>query len=377
MTRNVLLAGTLLLACDDLPDVTVVGTHVEIAADPELTMCGGTLAHMDAFVERVAAAFSLPPPVGADRLRIYWLEHPEFHARSSCPQIAYACARGAESFMRALPVNHELVHNITGTIGDPRPLFIEGVAVALEGLGNDVAQANLGFPSSGEELPNLDLRDLMAAPTGERLIELGAYPLVGAFVAFLLREHGFEAFARIYASIGYRDTLAQIDRVFLDELGVSLDESIDDFEATASTCLPKDYDAKLIECAAPELAWSGDVLVHHQSLACDQDDVVGPYGGNSAVAFFTLEIHEASGYELRVLGEPAESGEGLRSSVSLMPCTPCSGREQAAYAGLPPQTSWFEPGRYSVRFRGPASTPTSIGLRLARVLDFPPPAPRE
>lgn len=377
MTRRVLLAGTLLLACNDLPDVTVVGTHVEVAADPELTMCGGTLAHMDAFVERVSATFSLPPPVGADRLRIYWLEHSEFYARSECPPTAYACAKGTESFMRALPVNHELVHSVTSTIGDPRPLFVEGLAVALQGLGNDVAQANLGFPSTGEELPDLDLRDLMTAPTGVHLIELGAYPLVGAFVAFLLRKHGFEAFARLYASIGYRDTLAQIDRVFRDELGVSLDESIDDFEATASFCTPKEYDAKLIECAAPELAWSGDVLVHHQSLACDQDDVVGPYGGDSAVAFFTLEIPEAGGYELRVLGEPAEFGEGLRSAVSLIPCTPCSGLEQAAYAGLPPQTIWFEPGRYSVRFRGPASTPTSVGLRLARVPDFPRPTPLE
>lgn len=376
MIRRALLACGLLLACNDLPDVTAVGMHVEVAADPGLTLCDGTLAHMDAFVARLSDELSLPAPVGADRFRLYWLEDAEFHRRTVCNELSSACAQGAESFTRELPVNHELIHNVTSSLGDPRPVFTEGLAVALEGLGAALAVPSYGIPP-GENLPDLDLRDLMTEPTSVRLLELGAYPLAGAFVAFLIRNHGLDAFGHVYASLGYHASLTQIDRVFRDELGVSLDDSIDDFDATARGCIHNGYDAKLIECAAPELAWSRDVLVHHRSLDCDQDDVVGPYSGDSAVVFFTLEIPEAGGYELRVLGEPAALGEGVQSAVSLMPCTPCSGLEQTAYAGLPPPTSWFEPGRYSVRFRGPASTPTSIGLRLARVPDFPPPAPLE
>lgn len=376
MMRHALLACAPLLACNDLPDVTAVGTHVEVAADPGLKLCNGTLAHMDAFVVRLSAELSLPAPVGEDRFRLYWLEDARFYDRTACNELASACARGTESFTRAMPVNHELVHNVTSSLGDPRPVFTEGLAVALEGLGATLAAASYGFPP-GEDLPDLDLRDLMTEPTGVRLLDLGAYPLAGAFVAFLIRNHGLDAFGRVYASLGYYASLRQIDRVFRDELGVSLDDSIDDFDATARGCAHKGYDAKLIECAAPELAWSGDVLVHHRSLDCDQDNVVGPYDGDSAVVFYTLEIPEAGGYELRVLGEPAALGEGVQSAVSLMPCTPCSGLEQAAYAGLPPPTSWLEPGRYSVRFRGPASTPTSIGLRLTRIPDFPAPPPLE
>lgn len=95
----------------------------------------------------------------------------------------------------------------------------------------------------------------MTETTSVRLVDLGAYPLAGAFVAFLIRNHGLDAFGRAYTSLG--------------------------------------------------------------------------------------------------------------------------GLEQTSTAGLAPQTAWFEPGRYSVRFRGPASTPTSIGLRLTGVPDFPAPAPLE
>lgn len=375
MIRRALPVSLLLFACNELPDVTAVGVHVEIAADPGREPCGGTVAHMDAFVARLSAALSLQPPTGADRFRFYWLENDEFYDRSDCPDIAGACAWTVESYSRSLPLDHELVHNVSYALGYPRPIFVEGLAVAFEGLGDEFAPLSFN-PAFDAPLPDLDLHDVLNAPTSDRLIELGAYPLAGAFTAFLIRRHGLDAFGRAYASIGRHDGPARIDAVFRDEFGVSLEDAIAEFEATARGCPPIGFGAKLLECAAPELPWSGDVLVHHRSLSCDQDDVVGPYDGDAAVAFYTLEIREPGGYELRVLGEPAVDVERPQSLVSLVPCASCGGgREVVEQAGIGPRTWWFEPGRYSVRMRGPAYTPTSIGLRLTRVPDFPEPEP--
>ncbi|MCY1062185.1 hypothetical protein [Nannocystis sp. SCPEA4] len=367
MIRRLLAAGSLLLACDDLPEVTVVGAHVEVAADPGRQLCGGTLAHMDAFVRSMSAELSLPPPTGVDRVRYFWLENDDFHERAHCPRFSTACAHSGASFARAAPENHELAHNVAGVLGGPNPIFNEGIAVAFEGL-RDQFNVWLVNNSVGLGLPNVDLYDLLTARSSERLTELDGYPVAGAFVAFLIRRHGLDAFTRAYAALGPAESVAQIDHVFRDELGEPLADSVAEFDATARTCRHEGYDAKLVECAAPELPWSGDVLVHHRTLDCADDDAVGPYDGNTTIVFQTLEIREAGGYELRALADAA---------VSLVPCAPCSGPEQVGASYLGPRTFWLAAGRYSVRLRGRANATTSVGFRLARVPGYPPPDSEE
>lgn len=377
MTRRIVAAAALLCACNELPEVTEVGVHVEVAADPERELCGGTLAHMDELVARAAAELSVAAPTGDDRFRLYWLIDDDFFRRSGCPKFGYACASGGTSYTRSVPVNHELIHNVSGPLGESRSFFVEGLAVAFEGLGDAIMPSVYG-PGLGENLPDLDLHELVSITGSRELVERGAYPLAGAFVAFLIRRHGAAAFARAYTAIPYTAipytaSRSRIDREFREAFGETLDASVAAFEATARGCSRTGFDAKLIECAAPELAWSGDVFVHHRTLACEQADAVGPYIGDSVVVFNTLTIAEAGGYELSVLGEPAGLNEGLLGYVSLVPCTPCGGLEVSGRTGMDPQTRWFEAGRYSLRLRGPAQTVTSIGLKLTRVPDFPPP----
>lgn len=373
MTRRFAAATVVLLGCQELPEVSEVGAHVEVAADPERTMCGGTLAHMDELVARASAEFSLAPPSGEERFRLYFLVDDEFFRRSGCPGYGYACARGPWSFTRSLPVNHELVHNVATAFGRSRPFFAEGLATVYEGLGERISGSALYGAGYGEIQPELAIREFLTAPSSRELIVGGAYELAGAFVAFLIRRHGAGAFARAYEAIDYRASAARIDAVFREAFGESLDDSIAAFDATARGCTRAEYDVKLVECAAPELAWTGDVLVHHRTLACEQADAVGPYVGDSVLVFNTLEIAEAGGYELLALGEPAIATEDLGGFVSLMPCAPCSGAERLRAAGDDPETYWLEAGRYSVRLRGSSQTPTSIGLRLTRVPGFPRP----
>ncbi len=363
-TLRLLPALALALACD-LPDVTVVGTHLEIAADPGLELCGGTLAHMDAFVERLSAAFSRPPP--DERIRYYWLEARDFFARSGCPEESGGCAHDLTTYAPRAPMNHELVHNLSAAIGDPPPFFAEGLAVAFEGLPDDLGQLD---PRDGSPaLPPLAIDDLLTLPTGVRLGTAGGYPIAGAFTAFLIRTHGLDAHLRLYARLRQTTQRGAIDRAFRDALGVSLDRSIADFEATARDCPHYAHDARLVECAAPELAWDGADLVHHRPFGCDQDDVIGPFGGTTILALRTLEIAEAGGHALTVIGGP----DGRPTQVALLRCDPCATDRLVNFAGAPTTTAWLEPGRYAVLFHGKTGPRSAVGMRLTRVPDWTPP----
>jgi hypothetical protein len=361
VTRARSLAAGLLLACEPLPDVTQVGAHVEIAADRPAEVCGGTLAHMDDFVARLAAELSRPAPTGRDRLRFYWLEADGFHARSGCPETATACSRGAESFARTIPLDHELVHGVAHPLGVPLPLFAEGLAVAYEGLRDSVALADDGAPS--EALPDLDVRELLTARTGTELFRGGGYQVAGAFTSFLIARHGIAAYLRAYARIDRRDDRQDVDRVFREVLGASFEQSAAEFEDAAGECGPAAWHAKLAECGAPELEWRDGSAVLYRGLDCSQADVVGPFGGE-VVAFHTLTIEVAGDYELRVLGDVEAGRQSAANEVSLTACGGCGLAELVIRVGDGPVRQALARGRYAVRVSGPAGQQTAVGLRV-------------
>lgn len=371
MNLRPLSALVLVLACD-LPEVTEVGAHVELAADPGLQTCGGTLAHMDEFVAAVSVEFSRAPPSRDDRIRFYWLARDDFHARSICPDDATACARGTTTFSPLVPLDHELVHNVTAAIGTPPVFFIEGLAVAYQGLDADFPHPE--FDRTAYAFPDLDVRRLIEARSGSAMRRMGGYPLAGAFTAFLIRTHGIERFLRVYAALGRSATLAAIDREFQAVFGTSLAQSITEFDTSARECIEFEFTAKLVECAAPELAWDGVRLIHHRTLGCDQDDAIGPFSGDAVVVLHTLEITTAGEYQLRVIGDVEEGslvGESSQHAVSLQRCGGCGAPMLTGLAGQPASTGWLDPGRYALRLRGPASRRSSIGLRLELITPAP------
>jgi len=131
------------------------------------------------------------------------------------------------------------------------------------------------------------------------------------------------------------------------------------------------YKTKLLECSAPELEWDGIALTHHRTLACAQDDVIGPYAGDATLVLHTLEVAESGAYELVVLGDPADA-----LIVSIIGCGGCDAAALTSSAGSLPRIGWLDAGRYSLRLWGPAEGLTSIGFRLSRVEGWPkPPAP--
>src|SRR5690606_7588570 len=124
------------------------------------------------------------------------------------------------------------------------------------------------------------------------LSDVGGYSVAGAFTAFLIRAHGIERFLRVYAALGQFARRGAIDREFRTVFGVSPEQSIAEFNAAARGCVEIEFNAKLVECAAPALSWDGVSLVHHRTLGCDQVDTIGPFSDDSVIVLHTLEITE-------------------------------------------------------------------------------------
>ncbi|MBZ5715743.1 hypothetical protein [Nannocystis pusilla] len=352
MKRALVTVAVALPACNDIPEPNHFGAHVVVAADPGLEPCGGSLAHMDEFVARLSDHFGVEAPTDADRFVYYWLEVDGFPERSGCPEIAAGCAPGDRTYAKSLPLNHELVHVVADAIGAPPSFFTEGLAVAFEGLGQ--------VKSDDRPLRD-DIHALLRARTGTELNRAGGYSTAGAFTTFLVERHGLDAYLRAYAAMHWTDTERGIDRVFREEFGVSLDDSIAAFADREPDCGDLERDAKLLECAAPELEWDGDRLVHHRALACDQDDAVGPYANDSVVVFRTVTIPEGGDHIITVFGDDP------RNKVSLQPCTICDGQGLTVERDASPRTVALAAGRHSLRLHGPADLRTSLGVRIERI----------
>ncbi|MCY0989144.1 hypothetical protein OV203_18550 [Nannocystis sp. ILAH1] len=353
ISRRAPILALVFAACFDLPEPTHHGAHVVIAADPGYELCGGTVAHMDAFVAALSAAFSLAPPTADERFTFYLLDADEIHERHLCPVEATACASGGNSYNPYAPLNHEIVHNVAEALGDPLPLFSEGLAEAFEGLGD-------AAPEAGRR-SFLPIRDLVGLITGVQLARAGGYSTAGAFTTHLVRRHGLDAYLRLYSAVGPLETARGVDELFREEFGVSLDDSVAAFELDMASCTRQGGDAKLLECAAPELEWSGRRLQHHRSIGCDQDDAVGPYSRDSAVVFYTVDVPADGDYVVTVLGDDP------RGRVSLQPCSICGGEGVAVAVDEPQRSVALAAGRYSLRLHGPASIRTSVGVRIEPV----------
>lgn len=363
MKSKVFYTVALSFGCNDssLPSITQEGVHVVVAADPGLDLCSASLMQMDEFVLRISKEFSVEPPsLDTRRLVLNWLVPEDFALRSSCNEAFSACARRPGTvYSKSAPFNHELVHAVAFNVGYPPSFFAEGLAVAYQGLGDQLGSVAL---SSFD----YDVRPLIEMSGADLLLTPGGYPVAGGFTSFLIARFGIVSYLQMYASLGRQSGADEVDVVFQDEFDVSLEQAILDFEASSILlCGQAEYDAKLIECNAPELLWDGNLLEFHRSLSCDQDDSVGPFSDGTVVVSQTLSVVEDAAYELRVFGD---SDPDVFSGVSLQYCGGCVlWSEYHAGVDNPPVIVQLRAGVYSIRLHGSASDTASIGLRLRRV----------
>lgn len=344
----------------DLPGVTAEGLHVRIAADPGLSLCGGSLSHMDEFVARAAANFGLPPPTGEDRLMFYWLRNEDFYERSHCMATALGCEEDGIILAKEAPLDHELVHAIAHRLGHPPSFFTEGLAAAYGGLGA-IRKAPMISTYGARE--SVFAQDYLS-------VDYGA---AGAFNAFLVASHGIEAYLEAYALLPREPRATVIDDIFRDVFGASLAQLMDEFGATELPCSRAENDAKLVECAAPEIAWDGLALEEIRHLSCDQADALGPYNGHDLVVLKTLVVPENGLYEISVTQDTTDTTDTLDikeppSAVSLVPCGACgAGPSVTVCASDGAAVVTLAAGRHSLRFHGSSRLATNVWLRMVRI----------
>jgi hypothetical protein len=114
---------------------------------------------------------------------------------------------------------HEIVHLVAAQLGDPGPFFQEGLAVALSGSkwrGQTLAGVRLPAALGRQRLSSLVHRF-------ERLDPDVAYPVAGAFVAYLIKTHGVSRVAAFFRACG--DSGVPRQEAFRAAFGVTLDEA--------------------------------------------------------------------------------------------------------------------------------------------------------
>lgn len=352
-------AGLLALAACGLPDVDLEGQHVRLAMESGLTPCGDATGHMDRFMALVAAELGVSAPTDDDRVVYYWLHDGDFEARHLCSEGAAGCADSDTVYARSFPIDHELVHSLTARFGSMPLFFAEGLAVAYQ------------LPPPGYEVeagvPDVPIAEAIEARDGLHL-DYDLYDLAGAFVAFLIEREGVDAVVRAVSRMGWSNSARMVSGVLAAELGASLDELAEEFDATRRGCSPSGYRRKLFECSAPEIAWDGALWAEHRTLDCDMDDVIGPFANDTLASYRTVTVPEDATYELTVIGDTAPSSGQSANAVTLLRCGGCEGHiAETIAAGEASERLSLTAGRYSLRFTGPAGAASGIGLRIERV----------
>lgn len=342
------------LGCSDPIDVDYIGVHVLVAAGDDLILCGGTLTHMDEFVARLSAEFGIVAPTGSERLLFQWVSPEAYPAVASCPEVSIGCFHfeSGRIVAKEAPLNHEIVHSIASSYGRSLPFFEEGLAEVFQGV--DVVH-HLS-PVSYDVWTTIDADDGI-------LVDRTA---AAGFVATIIARYGLEVFLDIYSALPPHTTVEEIDQVFRSMLGTSLTDSVADFEAANPPFVDaQDFDAKIMECDAPELAWDGFKLTEFRTLDCSQEDAIGPYDGEVVQVMRTINFDKIGDFEINVIANHIDRLTQPRSALSLLPCG-AAGAETRVYAGERVRVP-LAPGRYSLRLLGSATTVTEIGYTMTRI----------
>ncbi|MCY0985681.1 hypothetical protein OV203_00965 [Nannocystis sp. ILAH1] len=361
MTVRLLSLLALLAACDRLPEPSLEGQHVRIAASPGLGPCAGNLAHMDLFVARMAAETGVPAPTGDDRFTYYWLTAEDFVDLSPCPREVSACTVFDTIYSREAVLDHELVH-LFGF--DTSSFFAEGFAVAYEGLGGGVYDMRPTMITS---------RDIWSSLLAVLWFGL-SYDDAGAFVAYLLDRHGPAKFQAALPHFPLLASRSGIDRVFRNYFGVSLADSVAEFIAERERCPHLAYDRKLMECDAPRIAWDGRHHAEYRRIAADEPDALGPFGRDSLLILRSIDVPEDGTYELEIVTDPRVGESDLSGfhTLSVVGCGRCDD-EPAVHETTDMARVELRAGRHALRLHGLTTVDTRVAWSITRVDD---PTPR-
>jgi len=213
-------ASALLVGCGGppLPDQQVETKWATYHYWSEAPPCQEALQRLDDFVDSLATELSVTLPAGF-KLQYYKMRRGELAALQGqlCDSdVAAACTRGAVTYSIDWVQLHELVHQVTDTVGDPPTAFAEGLA-EVYGCG-DARWVGSVIDRS------VDLKAALPSSRWQPSLEL--YVAAGAFTRYLLDTYGVPKYLELYRTLGGGDDAQAIAQKFERVTGTSLDSAL-------------------------------------------------------------------------------------------------------------------------------------------------------
>jgi hypothetical protein len=326
-----------------LPEPAVVGEHLRFYAEGPAP-CEGTLPYMDRYIAELLRIHELPLE---SSVRYYWFADDPERTAEICSSATACTYEGGTVVTFLLPHEHELVHAVrTNLAGWPSQPFLEEGAAEVWGVHTDYSADAQFYP----------VRDAIDTAASLRRFPIRYYPTAGSFAAFLVSELGPEAFVRVAGSTEDWDR-EHLDRRFVEELGVSLESLIDEYEAASWRCNRSVFRDDSLACDIARHTSCADADVDGAlsidfDLSCTSEHVVGPRGATMwSEAAFTL----SSSRYVRLLLEADATHE---VTVTIRPCSVGCDPEETVITLTPGIESerllWA--GRYLVRVEVPSDT---------------------
>lgn len=274
-----------------LPEPSWRGENVEVGASVDLdATCRGSLEYVDAYVG------ALTDLLGTTRdgpVEVYWLADGA-DAYGCDAERGTGCSFGHRALSQIFPMEHELVHAVAEDLGarpSSHPLLEEGLAMHV---GDDFP---LDWGRSGSIREVLDDIDALG------YVPPDGYATAASFVAYLVRDFGWEPVLELVRVSAYGDSRGELNDAVERNLGRTLAQVADAFDAAGYACDPFRARDATISCdlSLPTSVPCGDDLLLRTGIAaaagleCGDEGVIGPKLGQLWQSF-VFEVPVAGEY---------------------------------------------------------------------------------
>lgn len=326
------------------PDFEWKGDRIDIRGfdmQPEDT-CAGTFKYLDAYADATAQQFGVVGHLGIYR----WYSPERFASEDPCASTALGCAGTNGVFTRIMPLEHEVVHLVSDHVVACPSLITEGLAEY--------------YGTTSTTRSTEDVTELIAQSEHGRIASDG-YPLAGAFVAYLVENHGLDAVLSLCETAGLHPSVAEFSSAAQASFGSSLDEIL--LEFAEFDCVYSEYRAKHFECSQePDLMVGAEGGEIELEIGCQSPTTIGPRDGEIWMLGL-LRVVEPGVYLAQ-----AESGSGVgpEITVELVECAACSDmpRSHRVVADALSDPIQLNASEYIVRVSGAADADDVVTLRL-------------
>ncbi len=360
-----------LVSCETtvvVPDpapVVWTGRRIEIATNGRALECGGSRAFLDRFADALIDEQGLEVEEGR-KARIYLLTPEELEDLEFCPS-GTVCGYGRFAYTDQALDKHELVHAVRGAAYGtelPAPsLFEEGLATLYGGSrGRREAE--------GRDV----LAGLAAAEDGVNgRISTRWYPVGADFMDFLARRSSYRVLSEFLEGLVSATKPADVAASFEEFFGSSLDDAVESFQADFPDCTEISRTRLLVECAREPLLFDEyGRLEPVFDLRCDDEQVLGPFGGKMWRTF-TFEVDTSTSIRFRAPYDAEGDDLSLacpRTDLQVVDCERGCLADPELYvpwwsgangpASFVQETRQFEPGRYVVRLSRDVDDPGPV-----------------